>query len=415
MNNPKLVVLKTEKNSNSNSDISDVVNGVKMSKEKKELLKKYGKLNLDNLDSEGIVKKFINDPNLRKLAAQEVNKEALKEVQIRAEWMYDAEKYKDKRSEHYTRLNFTSTGADMNKLENYWKKLLANIKSEYLVFFADESNSFPKELDPIALVNSDKTFRQSFNEYGPNEAIEKSNLKGVSNDIIPTNDKLLELLNIKNGSISDNNYGVFRIKTSGSNKNIAIIIQKIKSEYFCFKFLGLIDWDGLEKEAKEKNYNIDASELMGKYHYTRSGKNNTNKIENANDELKNIFNAFRGGNFKEKMNLENYAIGFYYRGNINKGREKNIHIPQIILKSTDDWQNVESYVAKIVDNKIVKYDLLTNISIANKDKYKFTFIVTDVYYIESGHEKKPWGIIDGGDLDKKKNKALSSIEISKIL
>ena len=64
------------------------------------------------------MKRFIDDAELRKDAIELVNKEALKEIALRAQWMYDDEKYKDKRSDIYSRINFTTMGSDMSKLKN---------------------------------------------------------------------------------------------------------------------------------------------------------------------------------------------------------------------------------------------------------------------------------------------------------
>lgn len=408
--------------------LSNLLSSTKLSKENADLLKAYGPLDIDSLDQKGIAKKFIEDDNLRKIATESVNKEALKEIQLRAQWMYDPEKYKDKRTEHYSRLNFTTTGADSNKLENFWLKKLARVKADYTVFF-QEGGNFPQSLDPPALVNSDAAFRKTWNQYDAKEA-NKNSTQTSTDNVPPVDDKVLKFLHLIKGSPKPGAEGLLKIYTT-NKQTVGILFKLIKGtgNFYCFKFLGLFDWGKYYKEWKNLSENDQTEEksndLVEKYHYTTGGNGKTTSINSAdNEDIKNIFYSFRGKILNnEKITVKTDTIGFYYRTKINKPSSGGYYMPQVILHKNNTWENATAYITKTKNEftEIAAYEPLKEVSnnVGNKEshkkQYKFNFNTDNIFYMETSSVQSLWSIIiDKEDADK--DKALSNLtDIENIL
>lgn len=399
---------------NKSQSLKQLFGSDKLKENDKELINVYGDIKLNEINPDAITKEFIDNEDLRKLATSLVNKEAIKEIALRAQWMYDDEKYKDKRSEHYTRLNFTTTGGDMRKLENNWLKKISKVKSEYVPFFGDP---FPQELDPIALINSDKGFREKWNQYSSLEADEKSDFdpSNLPSNTIPKG--LVDVGKLKDSAASPGNYGIFILNTKpmvDKSRKIGMLYQHLELDKYqhCYKFLGLIDWQELEKEEKiEKGNEKEIKELIKKHHYTSRKYDETTIIGNAPDQFKEIYNAFRinkkllSNNSKKNVTSKNSAVAYYYGSNVVTGSKKMV---QLILLS-DDWNNdnFEVWIPSI-KNKIIKaYFNIVNLT--KKSDSHFEFVINKSVSISST-SINTWGIKEYED-DNKKNEKLKSKKV----
>jgi len=399
--------------------VGSIFNSGKLTDADKDLKKEYGSLKLGEINSESLLKNFQENPKLRKLAISLVNKEALKEIALRAAWLYDDEKYKDKRVDIYSRVNFATTGTDMNKLKNNWLKKVAATKAQYTPFFADESGNFPGELDPIALMNSDETFRTKFNQYDENELRQNGNVGPVvgTKDATPAS-ALIKYGKLNPGAANTDNFGLFVLKTTAPNRRrVGMLYQNLgRKDEFIFKFVGLIDYDNLDKELKDNMTEQQTKDLIKKYHYTETDgvREFSSPFPDDDNEIKLIYKAYRGQKdlLKKATNSEvkskDFTVGYFKTKNIITGGPQRPN--QIILFTKDNWNTVETYISKIEKGDVVSYELLESLNNPTPDKYHFSFNVDKVYSIGSEVTKSVWGIVTL-DSDKKRNEKLKDPNI----
>ncbi|MCK9417435.1 hypothetical protein M0Q97_12415 [Candidatus Dojkabacteria bacterium] len=399
--------------------VGSIFNTGKLTDADKDLKKEYGSLKLGEINSESLLKNFQENPKLRKLAISLVNKEALKEIALRAAWLYDDEKYKDKRVDIYSRVNFATTGTDMNKLKNNWLKKVAATKAQYTPFFADESGNFPGELDPIALMNSDETFRTKFNQYDENELRQNGNVGPVvgTKDATPAS-ALIKYGKLNPGAANTDNFGLFVLKTTAPNRRrVGMLYQNLgRKDEFIFKFVGLIDYDNLDKELKDNMTEQQTKDLIKKYHYTETDgvREFSSPFPDDDNEIKLIYKAYRGQKdlLKKATNSEvkskDFTVGYFKTKNIITGGPQRPN--QIILFTKDNWNTVETYISKIEKGDVVSYELLESLNNPTPDKYHFSFNVDKVYSIGSEVTKSVWGIVTL-DSDKKRNEKLKDPNI----
>ncbi len=399
--------------------VGSIFNTGKLTDADKDLKKEYGSLKLGEINSESLLKNFQENPKLRKLAISLVNKEALKEIALRAAWLYDDEKYKDKRVDIYSRVNFATTGTDMNKLKNNWLKKVAATKAQYTPFFADESGNFPGELDPIALMNSDETFRTKFNQYDENELRQNGNVGPVvgTKDATPAS-ALIKYGKLNPGAANTDNFGLFVLKTTAPNRRrVGMLYQNLgRKDEFIFKFVGLIDYDNLDKELKDNMTEQQTKDLIKKYHYTETDgvREFSSPFPDDDNEIKLIYKAYRGQKdlLKKATNSEvkskDFTVGYFKTKNIITGGSQRPN--QIILFTKDNWNTVETYISKIEKGDVVSYELLESLNNPTPDKYHFSFNVDKVYSIGSEVTKSVWGIVTL-DSDKKRNEKLKDPNI----
>ena len=405
--------------------IKGIFKNYKLNENEKELLKAYGKIDLSKLDQKGIVKKFIDNADLRKKAITMVDKEAIKEIQLKAEWLYDTDKYEDKRNKIYSRINWTTTGPDMAKLKNTWLKKIANVKSIYTPFFADEAGNFPKELDPPALINSDKAFRTTFDQYSVSTVDNKSKFKNNINYLAKSeNEELLVKFGfLSNKSPNANDYGVFRLIM---NDRLVFIIYKhyeIDKKHM-FKYLGFVDFSNLEKEMnKIGSNNINESkikELIKKYNYTTENINEAKNSDGQDDkDIKEMFSSIRRSFIeidgkKIALTEKNSVISFYRNQNIVSPDTAGILIPQIVLfkpENETNWEKSNTYVSKISDRtKVVGYTLLEDLkNVKDKKDFLFRLKINKAYSIPGGKSDSWLKEIDVDTIEIK-NKMTSEIQ-----
>jgi len=388
-----------------------------VSEQNAELLKSYGSIDINHLKSEEIVKKFIENSELRKDAIELVDKEALKEIALRAQWMYDDEKYKDKRTDIYSRINFTTMGSDMSKLKNKWMKLLKKASSDYSPFFGQP---FPQSLDPIALINSDEAFRKTFDQYkNPDDHSVISGAPIVPDD---PGKGLIEFGKLTKGKTNKDNYGLFIVNTNGElSRKIGIIYKKLENKPLTiYKLMGVLDYDKMNSdERSEKGDEKDIRELISEYHYSKTGLAGTTSIQTADEEMKNIYKVFRGDSEKLKAlgikDGKQYTVGFYRTQDVESSNKMN-YFTQLIITS-DNWelQDYKTYIPRIKSSVVESYNLLNEITIDKKDNYRFQFNVESNYSIDNDIINDIWGIPNFGDQDKWKNRDLSSDKNKKLL
>lgn len=362
-----------------------------------EFLKVFGKQKLEELDFDKLVEIF-SDPENNTVLRNSVNKEALKEIQIKAEWLYDTEKWKDARDDVYSRVNWSTTHPDMKKLESSWKKMVANVKAAYNPIFSAgtttkseggtvvKTGNFPQELDPIALVNSDKNFRQNFRQYGENGDYTRG-LKYTSETSKKTPSDIttgLKLTEVKNG-LPDNNLGILVIKTT-TKKTAGILVYKFKIDNaHCWVFCGLIDYENLAKESNGKNYD-DVKNLIKQYTYSEAG-------QITDDELKKLFLVLRPLNKDYGITIDSgklfeilVASQNAYSPADNNPNSKNF-IQCSIYNNSNAWiseTNSQESTTKLNIEKVID---INKIDQSKKDIYKIYFKICEVFSIRT---KEDW-------------------------
>ena len=353
----------------------------------KEQLSKYYDIDINKINPDDLAKKFDENPNLRKSAVNNVNKEALKEIALRASWIYDIEKYKDQNNTHYSRVNFTTTQTDAAKLKNTWLQLISKSKAAFSPFFS-ETNNFPESLDPIALMNSDETFRRSFNQYGKKEADNNSNLseKGRLNDINPKLDNKMKLVSQK---LSDSQYGLISFKPKKSDKSFVLVVQKIeKSNLHIFKYIGIYDFKKIQSEiAKETDPN-KIKEIIQNYNYSGSDMY-TKKITDTTELnfFRDLYNAFRPTKYKLFTDKTGYVDGtdklgtfFIFKDNPHTG-DKNMY--QLNIIGDSGYNTKSTWICKINKNdwKVIDYTDYKEFNEKNYTQYQFNFYFEDTFRI----------------------------------
>lgn len=348
-----------------------------------------------------------------------VNKESIKEIQLRAEWMYDEEKYKDKRSDVYSRMNWTTTGPDMAKLKNTWLKMISNTKAKYLPFYGDENGNFPKDLDPIALVESDKAFRQKFDQYSTEQLKEKDKFDLTGKNLNLTDDES-DKLGLTKGALGDNSVGILECRTSSTDnaKPFGLIVAKYAmKEYIIYEILGLYDTskiaslaNKLDIKAKDEIRKAIESNIYSPYR-----KNSMDILKAENKNLAKIYDAFvyyYGGTYiSEDENITRYkekskATGFISKQDIGGSEKKQYNLPFVINIFDESTNNIMvndknqplTFVRVHEEKDINKYwtflfDKLDSIgSYVQKPVYHNTFYISSAYTISDSDK---WGSIVG--------------------
>lgn len=401
---------------NKDTNLTSILSDLKMTPEEKDMMKAYGKLDFGALDNKGIMKKFIDNPELRKKAVILVNKEAIKEIQLRAGWLYDEQygassvdgKYADKRSGVYNRINWTTTEPDMAKIGNNWQKKIKKVTSNYLPFFSDESGRFPAGLDPISLVRSDIAWRGKYDEFTD------ANL-----GVLPPDSQLNTTPELSSGgsdgevnwwkrvglkqgqTANDGNYGVFDIVTT-SGREVLLIFQKLQGQgLYAYKFLGLVDYKNLLVEIN-KDPKMDekkAFDILIKYHYTKSTKvtdNNTTPLDKADEDFKKIYGAFRGSG-DLSVSLSDSTIVYFAKQDIKDGPKS---LPQITFSkqppSAIDWSNFKTFITKTIEknSKVAGREEITNFADVKRfqtDDFKFKFRIGKFFTLVASPDKR-WSL-----------------------
>ena len=341
----------------------------------KKVIELYGDVDYGEIDSKKLVAKFREDSELRKKAESFVNKESLKAIALKASWMYKSEKYKDQRNDHYSRVNFTTTEADQNKIENTWKTFISDVKAMYSPFFNDESGNFPNTLDPIALINSDETFRKNFDQYGKKADDVATGGVEKDNDNIPTEETLndLKLTTPKNG-LQDSQYGMIMFNSSGDEvKDLGMIVKKTDKKFdvdgkkrnlHIFKFVGLFNFGGLVSGIEEakidgKVNDEKLKELIEKNNYSGLDKIQTNAKEEEKSKIIELYNIYRPSlhsNFKNRIkNSSDLSTFFVMSQNIIGGSSLKT-LNSIQLNAFKDKTNkIVIDLTKVINSKSVNY------------------------------------------------------------
>lgn len=285
---------------NEKYNFNDIINsGAKISPDAKKALDKFGKVKYDEFNIDYVIDSFNKYKKLKNIAVDSVNKEALKEIQLQAEWMYDTNKYGDKRSGIYTRVNWTLTEPDAMQLENIWKVKVAEAKKTFSPLFSDSNGNFPNSLDPLTLLKSDQAYINNMNKLPKSEYNKHSIIGGTPDRMMPLSvdeSNGLDILTIvKNKGINNGEFGMFKISEPTSNKHYYLIILKLKNDIqnvHCYKILGIVDnesllrdYNQLSPDAKKKEETI--SEIIKKYTFINSttsvgGFTDTN-VQSLND------------------------------------------------------------------------------------------------------------------------------------
>ena len=266
--------------------------GSRVTPDLRKALKEFGEIHFDNFDIDEIIDMFAKDNSLKQLAIKTVNKEALKEIAIKAHWMFNEDKYKDTRNDVYSRMNWTSSGPDMKKLEHTWKKNVASAKKMFWPLFADDNGNFPnKLLDPDELLKADPEFSTtpSFNNTpNPNAVL------GISREEI----NYLEYNDNKGVETIDGKRYIFVCE---KNKiPFALLLLKIEyQKMHIFKFLGMLDYNKmvtdfnkLPKEKKDDKAKSSISAIIKDNTYMNNMKSVSGN-HTIPDNLKKMFDIFR--------------------------------------------------------------------------------------------------------------------------
>jgi len=190
-------------------------------------------------------------------ASTYVNHEELKMVALKAQMLYNTENYKDARNDVYSRVNFTTTQPDKKKLENKWLIMVSSVKAKYMKYFSD-TGIFPEDLDPIALMNSDVTFRKNYDEY-KNVKIKKKDSSPITKDIQKT---------FKFSVDTNKEYMIYFVD-DGVKKQGLIYRRIVNNDKFIYKLLSIVDWESLIQEINDDVSDNEITSLLSKH--TKSG------------------------------------------------------------------------------------------------------------------------------------------------
>jgi len=341
----------------------------------------------DEFDIEKTKKLFKQNPNLRTVAISSINKEALKEIQLKAEWLYDTKKGNDERSGVYSRINWTTTQPDMKKLENTWKQYIANTKSMFNDLFKDESGNFPKDIDPIALANSDETFRKEFKQYAE-EGKTKTPIIGGSNSEMSSEE--IVAFGFESNDLNDGNYGIFKC-TSTLGEQFGMFVQKIEAgsstdKVIMYKFIGILDikkmmLDFNRMSPNDKKDTGKIHELLRKYTYLST-------IESIGHEKdKEMLKIYNGYNHTDnKFKGFNFNTIYCASQNIKTGSSYLKGFIQLSAISKDN-NNFQYFISTVSENgkAILGAIPIDNIDL-KKMKIKFRFRVQEFYKIDEEFE-----------------------------
>ena len=372
----------------------------------KDAMAKYGKVKYDQIDPEKLMLLFSENIKLREEAVKMVDKEALKEIALRAQWIYDTTKYTDKRNTAYTRVNWTVTDSDAARLENTWKKLITKSKSAYRTFFDDENGVFPKTLDPIWLINNDEDFRKKFDSYSSNDASKKTGLGNTTN-LNPPDPGLLKKIKLTlTGTLADGQFGVvvFRPLDNFTN-DLCMVVQKSiqkKSgtnrthDLHAWKFVGLFNYNEIYNKVKDLTDETQIQETIKSNNY--SGLELIKKIADADMKrnvtaLYDVFRPSQNVTFKNATNPtyvytpsgsgDKLATYFITTQNVHSSNKNFIQLN--VVKSKNNNNQINSYITKTKSDSIVVngYVDVKNSPDDDKHLYQFKFNVSDVMLMES--------------------------------
>jgi len=216
-----------------------------------------------------------------------VNKELLKIVALKAEALYNVDDYKDERGPNgiYSRVNFSTTSPDKKKLERKWLIMVSSVKASYMKYFSS-TGSFPEDLDPIALMNSDNKeqgHRNLFNEYK----------EDTSKDGDDSNESIPIKCNYEKLGLNENENGdqmFFDVQTNTGKMKIALLLRRIqKNKIMIYHFKGLVNYGELLKDMSDcENLSSDDIKSMVKKHYLTS-----ETIKNMDIEIQKLYKVFR--------------------------------------------------------------------------------------------------------------------------
>lgn len=401
--------LINERNIFKKTDIKSLLSG-EYSKNVKKTVELYGNVDYNKLDVNQIINDFRNDKSLRKNAESLINKEELKVIALKASWMYDSEKYKDQRNNHYTRVNFTTTAMDQNKLKNTWEKYVSQAKAVFAPFFNDDNGNFPQSLDPIALINSDTSFRKNWNQYDKEKNVNNvnNNVSYIDNDNVPTLEtlNLMKLTETKNGLLDG--FGMIWFNSSHKEiKDLGMIIKKSTKKIngnnlHIFKFVGLFNMFGIKNGINDITVDgkIDEAkfiELVNKNNYSGIDKIKANAPQEKINGIIELYKYYRpssdnGVNKKIIDNIQdhkNLATFFINNRNIDSGSAlKTLNTIQVNVFKNNNNNNKEILITQVKDGKdVLSYDDINNIDDFNKKKYEFKFYASCVAGISKENEK----------------------------
>ena len=362
----------------------------------KNLDKDIGKADLDQMK-----KDFDSNPQLRQSAIDAVNKETLKEIALRAQWLYDTEKYEDKRNTHYSRVNFTTTNMDQKKLENKWLQYVAKAKSVYAPFFSTD-NKMPQELDPIALIKSDETFRKTWNQYSSEDVKSKSGLNDPDSDNNWSSGTLNKCNLEQISSLSDNQIALMEVKTT-DGLILSLMLEKHtlknanKDTFHAYKYTGLFDVDAICKEVEKEDTTEETKikEIIEKYNY--SGKDKIDSKDHIDDnkkqKIKEFYNVLRPTQFNLFMKtVPNYKYGdmtaTFFCSTLNIAGGSKMLTQLNIVKDKGAWLSYSKNQKEIAS--YVKPNDINGYGKFNLDLQKKIYLCNEIdwYSIDSNDKEK---------------------------
>jgi len=398
---------QTTQTTTDGTTIKDILKNTRKSDRLKDVIAEYGKVPFDKVDEEALMKQFESDPTLRQEATKSVDKEALKELGLRAAWIYGGDKYKDQRNDHYSRVNMTITATDQAKLENNWKKKISKAKSSYMPFFGDDNGNFPQELDPIALINSDETFRKNWNQYTPEQANTKS-VNGIDSTFNPPDPARINKLKLKIvEKLNDNQYGIVVFTPSNYSSRLGndfgLIVLKSETTdpvFHVWKFLGIVNYGKIYEETKDMTDETEIKEVITKYTYRSTNQIDTKlkSDEELRKEISNLYNTFRPSRHSGFKKIANYdadkdkgkkdlATFFIHQDSLGAGSKGNNFLQFNVVK--DETGNNRTFLSEVKPNKTsIEFQEVTDStkgSIVDAKKYQFYFKIEILFQISSSN------------------------------
>lgn len=355
-------------------------------------VRKYYEIPLDRIDFVALIKKFRNNPKLVQEAINNVNKPALKEIALRAKWLYDRKKYIDENNILYSRVNFTVTHTDLEKIKNEWKRLVESSKSLFFPFYA-VNGVFPDILDPIHLIENDSKFQAEYSSYAKSGVIDNnSNLSVVSTINFNTNPQINNTLKIVNNtSLSHNQYGLMLIRPKETILEYGIFVRKIeKNNLHFYQFLGIYDINKIFKDVANKSNEDEIKKIIQQYNYSTKElcyKNIKDKTEMDSflsfyDVLYPIdYNIFK--NKVKKNNTNELFVYFVSNENIRRGNKNVFHL-NVINNKKDLIDAYVSFIHKLVVKDYIEYNRLNVNEVQN---YYFKLSLNDIFLIK---DEKYW-------------------------
>jgi len=298
--------------------------------------------NSDDFDCEEIMKLLTNDEDKKKfikIVIDHVNNETLKVIALKAVALYDPE-YGQAKEGIYSRVNFRTTDADRTKIENKWLQMISQVKAKYMYCFS-MNGSFPQSLDPIGLMNSDKSLRKSFQEYGTQakDAVKETKPKDGNDDL---NKPTLNTYQLANLGLSIGKIKEFGILTLQSSKwTLGLLIKKIiYNKKIAYMLLDYYKWEEILKNVSlEENKTDDVNDILKNNKYL-------NPIEDKNisdDVLLNILKIL--GDLKRR------SI-FLVKNDIKIGVKNPFIVSRLSLTDTDIYINYVDSDDKFKTNKL---------------------------------------------------------------